>query len=120
VRQVIFEYAGDDVSTATVDYWHIDEGDAVEEGDDLVELRTEEGDLLVLPAPTGGVLRERFFEQGDEVELGDVIATIEDGLEELEEVDDEEEEEEEEEEEVEDDEEHEEDDIESFADDEEL
>jgi 2-oxoglutarate dehydrogenase E2 component (dihydrolipoamide succinyltransferase) len=113
VRQVIFEYAGDDVSTATVDYWHVDEGDAVEEGDDLVELRTEEGDLLVLPAPTSGVLRERFFEQGDEVDLGDVIATIDNGLEELEEEEDEEKE-------IEDKDEHDEDDIESFADDEEL
>ncbi len=115
MRQVIFEYAGDDVSTATVDYWHVDEGDTLEEGDDLVELRTEDGDLLVLPAPTGGVLRERFFEQGDEVELGDVIATIDDGIEVLDE-----EEEEEEEEEVEEEEEHEEDDVESLADDEEL
>ena len=112
MRQVIFEYAGDDASTATVDYWHVDEGDVLEEGDDLVELRTEEGDLLVLPAPTGGVLRERFFEQGDEVELGDVIATIDDGIEKLDEED-----EEEKEKEVESDEE---DDVESLADDEEL
>jgi len=111
VRQVIFEYAGDDVSTATVDYWHVDEGDAVEEGDDLVELRTEEGDLLVLPAPTGGVLRERFFEQGDTVELGDVIATIDNGLEKLDQED---------EEEAKGKEERKEDDTESFADDDEL
>ena len=90
MRQVIFEYASDDVSTATVDYWHVDEGDALEEGDDLVELRTEEGDLLVIPAPTAGVLRERLFEQGDTVELGDVIATIDDGLEELDQEDEEE------------------------------
>ena len=111
MKQVIFEYAGDDVSTATVDYWHVDEGNTLEEGDDLVELRTEEGDLLVLPAPAGGVLRERFFEQGDTVELGDVIATIDNGLEGLDKEEDEKE--------VEDEEEHEEDDIESPADDEE-
>jgi 2-oxoglutarate dehydrogenase E2 component (dihydrolipoamide succinyltransferase) len=83
VKQVIFDYSSDDVSTGTVDYWHVDEGDALEEGDDLVELRTEDGGLLVIAAPAGGILRERFFEQGDEVELGDVIATIDDGLDEL-------------------------------------
>jgi pyruvate/2-oxoglutarate dehydrogenase complex dihydrolipoamide acyltransferase (E2) component len=84
VRQVIFDYASDEATPATVDYWHVDEGDAVEEGDDLVELRTEDGGLLVIGAPAGGILRERFFEQGDEVEIGDVIATIDDGLDELE------------------------------------
>jgi 2-oxoglutarate dehydrogenase E2 component (dihydrolipoamide succinyltransferase) len=99
VRQVIFDYSSDDVSTATVDYWHVDEGDALEEGDDLVELRTEDGGLLVIAAPAGGILRERFFEQGDEVELGDVIATIDDGLDELDTDDDTDEDEEDEKEE---------------------
>ena len=88
MRQVIFDYASDEATPATVDYWHVDEGDAVEEGDDLVELRTEDGGLLVVAAPAGGILRERFFEQGDEVEIGDVIATIDDGLDELETQDD--------------------------------
>lgn len=91
VRQVIFDYTSDDVSTASVDYWHVDEGDAVEEGDDLVELRTEDGGLLVVAAPVGGILRERFFEQGEDVEIGDVIATIDDGLEELDNADEDEE-----------------------------
>jgi 2-oxoglutarate dehydrogenase E2 component (dihydrolipoamide succinyltransferase) len=99
VRQVTFDYASDDVATVTVDYWHVDEGDAVEEGDDLVEFRTDDGGLLVISAPAGGILRERFFEQGDEVEVGDVIATIDDGIDELDVDDDEDEEEDDEEEE---------------------
>jgi 2-oxoglutarate dehydrogenase E2 component (dihydrolipoamide succinyltransferase) len=102
VRQVTFDYASDDVATATVDYWHVDEGDAVEEGDDLVEVRTDDGGLLVMSAPASGVLRERFFEQGDQVEVGDVIATIDDGIDDLDvddDVDEEDEEDEEEEEE---------------------
>ena len=88
MRQVIFDYASDEASAATVYYWHVDEGDAVEKGDDLVELRTEDGGLLVVAAPTGGILRERFFEQGDEVEIGDVVATIDDGLDKLDTQDD--------------------------------
>jgi len=107
VKQVIFDYSSDDISTAVVDFWHVDEGDSVEAGDDLVELRTEEGALFVVPAPVGGILRERFYEPGDEVEVGDVIATIDDGIEsfaaaDLDEDEDEEEEEEEEEEDLED------------------
>ncbi|MBN1916856.1 MAG: lipoyl domain-containing protein [Verrucomicrobia bacterium] len=108
MKQVIFDYSSDDVATATVDYWHVDEGDAVDEGDDLVELRTEEGQLFVVSAPAGGILRERFYEPGDEVEVGDIIATIDDGIdviepEDLDEDEDEEEDDEEDDEEKEDD-----------------
>ena len=92
MKKVIFDYVSEDVSTATVDFWYVDEGDAVEEGEDLVELRTEDGDLFIVSAPASGVLRERFFEQGDEVEVGDVIAAIEDGLGNLEDEDKEDEE----------------------------
>jgi len=101
VKKVIFDYVSEEVSTATVDYWYVDEGDAVEEGEDLVELRTEDGDLFVVTAPASGILRERFFEQGDEVEIGDVIAAIDDGLSDLDDEEEEEEEEKEEEEEIE-------------------
>ena len=99
VKKVIFDYVSEEVSTATVDFWYVDEGDAVEEGEDLVELRTEDGDLFIVSAPTSGVLRERFFEQGDAVEVGDVIAVIEDGLGNIEDEDEEEIEKEEKEEE---------------------
>lgn len=80
VRQVVFDYVSDEVSTASVDFWYVDEGNAVEKGDELVELRTEDGGLLTVTAPAAGILRERFYEQGDQLEVGDVIATIEDGL----------------------------------------
>ncbi len=83
VRQVIFDYVSDDVATASVDFWYVDEGNVVEEGDELVELRTDDGGLFTVSAPTAGILRERFYEQGDELEVGDVIATIEDGLSDL-------------------------------------
>jgi pyruvate/2-oxoglutarate dehydrogenase complex dihydrolipoamide acyltransferase (E2) component len=99
VRQVIFDYVSDEVSTATVDYWYVDEGSTVEAGDDLCELRTEDGGLFTISSPVDGILRERFFEQGDEVEVGDVVATIDDGIDDIEEEEEEEEEEDEEEEE---------------------
>ena len=89
VRQVVFDYVSDEVSTASVDFWYVDEGNAVEEGDELVELRTDDGGLLTVSAPAAGILRERFYEQGDELEVGDVIATIEDGLGDLDDEDEE-------------------------------
>ena len=83
MRQVIFDYVSEDVSNASVDYWYIDEGEPVEEGDDLAELRTDDGGLVTIAAPTGGILRERYFESGDIIEVGDVIATIDEGLEDI-------------------------------------
>jgi len=61
VRQVIFDYVADEVSSATVDYWYVDEGNAVEQGDDLCELRTDDGGLFTISAPVDGILRERFY-----------------------------------------------------------
>ena len=83
MRQVVFDYISEDVSDASVDYWYIDEGEPVEEGDDLAELRTDDGGLVTISAPTGGILRERYFEPGDVIEVGDVIATIDEGLEDI-------------------------------------
>ena len=61
---------------ATVAYWHFEEGDRVEEGEDLVEIATDKSTFNV-PAPCSGVLTEVFFEEGDIVEVGEVLATIE-------------------------------------------
>ena len=83
MRQVVFDYISEDVTNASVDYWYIDEGEPVEEGDDLAELRTDDGGLVTIAAPTGGILRERYFEPGDVIEVGDIIATIDEGLEDI-------------------------------------
>lgn len=61
---------------ATISYWHFEEGDKVEEGEDLVEIATDKSTFNI-PAPCSGVLTEVFFEEGDIVEVGEVLATIE-------------------------------------------
>lgn len=63
------------VEKANVSYWHHGTGDAVKEGEDLVELVTDKA-TFNLPAPTSGTLREVLVAEGDEVSVGQVLAKI--------------------------------------------
>ncbi len=66
---------GEDVKEATVSFWHFEEGDRVEEGRDLVEMTTDKATFNV-PATASGTLAEAFFEEGDVVQVGEVLAII--------------------------------------------
>ncbi len=66
---------GEDIEHATVSTWHYKEGDKINEGDDLVELQTDRA-LIHIPAPATGVLLELLVEEGDLVEVGEALATI--------------------------------------------
>ncbi len=61
---------------ATVAFWLIEEGDEVEEGEDVVELTTDKA-AFTMPSPRKGVLAERLVEEGDEVAVGDLICILE-------------------------------------------
>ena len=67
---------GENVNEATISFFHFHAGDNVQEGEDLVELTTDKA-VFNLPAPCSGVLKEVFFEEGDVVKVGEIIATIE-------------------------------------------
>ncbi|MCK4423211.1 MAG: biotin/lipoyl-binding protein [Candidatus Omnitrophica bacterium] len=74
--EVTLPELAEETKEATVSYWHMEEGDKVEEGDDLVELTTDKATFNV-PSPASGVITEVFFEEGDTVEVGDTLAVIE-------------------------------------------
>ncbi|PIU42366.1 MAG: hypothetical protein COS99_00460 [Candidatus Omnitrophica bacterium CG07_land_8_20_14_0_80_42_15] len=63
------------VNSATLTFWHFEEGDHVEEGEDLVEMATDKATFNV-PVPSAGVVNKKFFHEGDTVNVGDVIANI--------------------------------------------
>lgn len=63
-------------SPIVVAQWFYDEGDFIEEGDDLVELRSENKKLIIV-APLSGVLSNIFYYEGEEADEGEVIAEIE-------------------------------------------
>ncbi len=76
MAKVILSELGEGAREATISYWHFEEGDKVEEGEDLVEIATDKSTFNV-PAPCSGVLTEVYYEEGDIVTVGEVLANIE-------------------------------------------
>ena len=64
------------IDKASISYWHRAAGDAVNEGEDLVELVTDKA-TFNLPAPASGRLKEVLASEGDEVKVGQILAKIE-------------------------------------------
>ena len=69
------ELGPDGGDQATVDLWHFDEGDAVEEGDILLEATTEAGTIEVR-APHAGILLERVVDEDEIVRVGETVALL--------------------------------------------
>jgi pyruvate/2-oxoglutarate dehydrogenase complex dihydrolipoamide acyltransferase (E2) component len=73
--EVLLEGLGAHVEEATIQAWFYEEGDTVNEGDDLVSVSSEEG-VLTLQAPATGILAEVYYDEGDVVGKGEVLCTI--------------------------------------------
>ena len=71
---------GESIVNAVVAHWLKHEGDAVNTGDALVELETDKINVEV-SADQGGVLQKIAKQEGDEVQVGDVLGTIDEGAE---------------------------------------
>ncbi|MGI9385189.1 MAG: 2-oxoglutarate dehydrogenase complex dihydrolipoyllysine-residue succinyltransferase [Methyloligellaceae bacterium] len=69
---------GESVTEATVGQWFKKSGDAVSADEPLVELETDKVTIEV-PAPAAGVLSEIIVNEGDTVEVGALLASIEAG-----------------------------------------
>lgn len=63
------------VSEATLLNWHKQPGEAVVEGQNLIDIETDKV-VLELPAPQSGVLTEIRKADGDKVVSGEVIAIL--------------------------------------------
>jgi len=70
------ELGEDAGSEATISYWHFEEGDSVEEDEDLVEMSTDKA-VFSVPSPVSGTIIEIIAEEGETVQVGEVMATIE-------------------------------------------
>ncbi|PIP21150.1 MAG: hypothetical protein COX40_00955 [Candidatus Omnitrophica bacterium CG23_combo_of_CG06-09_8_20_14_all_40_11] len=80
MTKVVLPELGEGIEKATVSYWYFKEGEKVNEKDDLVELTTDKA-TFNLPSPCSGMLSEIFFREGDEVNIGEVLAIIEESQE---------------------------------------
>jgi pyruvate/2-oxoglutarate dehydrogenase complex dihydrolipoamide acyltransferase (E2) component len=63
------------VDKANISYWHRKVGEDVREGEDLVELVTDKA-AFNIPSPVTGKLKSVLANEGDEVRVGQLIATI--------------------------------------------
>jgi pyruvate/2-oxoglutarate dehydrogenase complex dihydrolipoamide acyltransferase (E2) component len=70
---------GENISKATVSYWHIEEGATITEGDDLVEVATDKATFNV-PAPCSGTLLEIIAHEGDDIHPGDILGMMEEDV----------------------------------------
>ena len=77
MKDVNLEGLSKQIEEATIQTWFFEEGDMVTEGDDLVELSTEEG-TAVIPASATGILAEVYYDEGETVAKGETLCTIDD------------------------------------------
>ncbi|MCK9594424.1 MAG: lipoyl domain-containing protein [Candidatus Omnitrophica bacterium] len=73
--KAILPELGQGIDKATVSFWFLKEGDKVKEKDDLVELTTDKA-AFNLPSPGTGTITEIFFREGETVNVGQVLAHI--------------------------------------------
>lgn len=66
------------VADASVSTWHIKPGEAISEGETIVDLETDKV-VLEVPAPADGVLKEITQQEGAEVKAEDVLGLFEEG-----------------------------------------
>ena len=88
--EVVLQGLAAHVEEATIHTWFFEEGDAINEGDDLVEVTSEEGTLMIA-SPVSGILAEVYYDEGELIAKGEILCTIDN--EEPEEAEDEDEEE---------------------------
>ena len=73
--QLLMPEMGESVTEGTVLEWHVSEGDAVEEGQTMVEVSTDKVDAEV-PAPASGTVSKILVQPDDEIEVGKPMAEI--------------------------------------------
>lgn len=74
--ELILPKMGESVAEATITSWLKQVGDSIEADEAVLEIATDKVDSEV-PAPEDGVLSEILFNEGDVVQVGEVIAIME-------------------------------------------
>jgi 2-oxoglutarate dehydrogenase E2 component (dihydrolipoamide succinyltransferase) len=73
--EVIMPQMGESIAEGTITRWMVKPGERVERDQPLLEISTDKVDAEV-PSPATGILLEVLFQEGDTVEVDEVIALI--------------------------------------------
>ncbi|KXG43001.1 dihydrolipoamide acetyltransferase family protein [Tepidibacillus infernus] len=74
--EVKLPQTSEEIEESLVVFWHVQEGDQVEEGDTLVDIQTEKA-VFEIAAESGGTIKEIKVKRGDSAKVGDILAVIE-------------------------------------------
>ena len=75
MANVVLPELGEGIEKATISHWYSNPGERVTEKEDLVEITTDKA-TFNLPSPCSGILSEIFFHEGDAVNIGEILAAI--------------------------------------------
>ncbi|NWF90031.1 MAG: 2-oxoglutarate dehydrogenase, E2 component, dihydrolipoamide succinyltransferase [Ignavibacteriaceae bacterium] len=73
--QIIMPKMGESINEGTVIKWHKKVGDAVNRDEIIFEISTDKVDTEI-PSPSNGILSEIFVHEGETVEVGTIVATL--------------------------------------------
>ena len=73
--QLLMPEMGESVTEGTVLEWHVSEGEAVEEGQTMVEVSTDKVDAEV-PAPASGTVTKLLVQPDETIEVGKPLAEM--------------------------------------------
>jgi pyruvate dehydrogenase E2 component (dihydrolipoamide acetyltransferase) len=75
---IIMPKMGESVNEGTIIKWHKKVGDSVKQDEIIFEISTDKVDTEI-PSPAEGVMKEIRVNEGDTVEVGTVVAVVDDG-----------------------------------------
>jgi len=75
MTDVILPQLGESIAEGTIGAWLVSVGETVEEDQPIVQVTTDKADVDI-PSPAGGVIAEILVEEGTTVDVGTVIARI--------------------------------------------
>ena len=78
MANIILPELAEGVNQATISYWQLEEGDKVEEGQDIIEMATDKA-TFNLPSPCTGILSKKLREEGDTVDVGETLGMVDEG-----------------------------------------
>ncbi len=76
MTNIVLPELGEGITKAVVSYWYFQAGQDVKKGEDLVEFTTDKA-TFNLPSPVSGKLSEILAPEGQNVNVGQAIGSIE-------------------------------------------
>jgi len=75
MNKLILPELGEGITKAMIAGWHKNPGEAVKRDEDMVEVATDKA-IFNIASPCDGVVNELRFKEGQEVQIGEVLAFI--------------------------------------------